>query len=89
MIDYISFFGMILPQNKPDPLKIRIRQAYQSPEIKMTPDSWYVFMWPVNFGDQRSSLDIKYRFFDGNNSILNVCDVSGQWQSNVSHSVKF
>lgn len=86
MMDYMSFFGVILPSNEPDLLKMCIRQAYQSPEIKIPPDSWYAFMWPVNFGDQRSCLDFGYRFLDGINSVVNVCDVSGQWQSNVSQS---
>lgn len=86
MIDYTNFFGMILLSNEPDLLKMCVRQAYQSLEINITPDSWYVFTWPLNFGDQRSCLDFRYRFLDGNNSVLNVCDVSGQRQSNVSHS---
>lgn len=89
MIDYACLFGMILPSNEPDLLNICVRQAYQSPEIKITPDSWFVFVLPVNFGELRSCLDIEYRFLDGSNSVLNVCYVSGQWQSNVSHSIKF
>lgn len=67
-------------QYEPDLLKMCIRQAYQSLEMKITADSWYAFMWPVNFGDQRSCFDIECRFLDGNNWVLSVCDVSGQWQ---------
>lgn len=87
MIDYTNLFGIIW--NYPSLLKRCVKPAYQSPEIKITPHNWYAFIWPVNFGDQRSCLDIGYRFLDSNNSVLIVCDVSGQWQSNGSHSVKF